>query len=411
MDPFTYESLPGRVVFGPGRVSEVAAEVEALGGERVFLVVDAQAKALGDAVADQLGPRLADRWGEVAQHVPVELAERARASATDAEADLIVCMGGGSSTGLAKALALSHRLPIIAVPTTYAGSEMTPIYGLTGGRHKQTGKDLAVLPKVVIYDPELTLGLPTGVTGPSACNALAHCVEALYGPGANPVVSLMALEGVRALHRSLPVVCAAPADLEARTGALYGAYLAATALASAGTGLHHKTCHVLGGMFGLDHGGMNAVVLGHALAYNAPAIPDVLTDLEAALGTDDAPGALHDLAADVGAPTSLSALGMPEDGLDEAARRVVAESAASVRPPELEGIRRMLDDAHHGRRPRRRPRTTSRVGWRTQRGPDDGTRQQRAGAVGPPVPPGGGRARAGIGWSELAVVELNEGEP
>ncbi|WP_419788644.1 iron-containing alcohol dehydrogenase, partial [Pseudomonas aeruginosa] len=96
-----------------------------------------------------------------------------------------MCLGGGSSTGLAKALALSHGLPIVAVPTTYAGSEMTPIYGLTGGRHKQTGKDLGVLPKVVIYDPELTLGLPTGVTGPSAFNALAHCVEALYAPGCN----------------------------------------------------------------------------------------------------------------------------------------------------------------------------------------------------------------------------------
>jgi maleylacetate reductase len=161
----------------------------------------------------------------------------------------------------------------------------------------------------------------------------------------------MALEGMRALHRSLPAVYAAPSDLEARSGALYGAYLAAVALASAGTGLHHKTCHVLGGMFGLDHGDLNAVVLGHALAYNAPAIPDLVAEIGSALGTEEPPGALYDLGAALGAPTSLAALGMPEAGLDEAARRVVAEAATNVRKPEVAGVRRMLDDAYHGRRP------------------------------------------------------------
>jgi alcohol dehydrogenase class IV len=228
---------------------------------------------------------------------------------------------------------------------------MTTIWGLTDGGHKRTGKDLRVKPGLVVYDPELTLTLPARIAGPSGMNALAHCVEALYGPGANPVVSLMALAGMQALHRSLPVVCASPDDLAARTDALYGAYLAATALASGGTALHHKTCHVLGGMFDLDHGDMNAVVLGHALAYNAPAVPDVVADIAAALGTGDAPGALFDLAAAIGAPTSLEAIGMPADGLDEAARRVVAEAAGNVRPPETDGIRQMLDDAFRGRRP------------------------------------------------------------
>ena len=228
---------------------------------------------------------------------------------------------------------------------------MTPIWGLTRGDEKRTGVDVRVKPALVVYDPELTLTLPPSIAGPSGMNALAHCVEALYAPGANPVVSLMALEGIRALHRSLPAVCAAPTDLEARAGATVRRLPRGTALASAGTGLHHKTCHVLGGLFGLDHGGMNAVVLGHALAYNAPAIPDVLADIEAALGTADAPGALHDLAAAIGAPGSLAELGMPADGLDEAARRVVAEAAGNVRQPDLDGIRRMLDDAYHGRRP------------------------------------------------------------
>jgi maleylacetate reductase len=228
---------------------------------------------------------------------------------------------------------------------------MTAIWGLTEGGRKRTGSDPRVRPEVVVYDPELTLGLPPRVAGPSGMNAVAHCVEGLYGPRANPVASLMALEGLRALHRSLPVVCAAPGDLGARTEALYGAYLAGAVLGSAGTALHHKTCHVLGGTFGLDHADANAVVLGHALAYNAPAIPGVLADIEAALGTGDAPGALFDLAAAVGAPTSLAAIGMPEDGLDEATGLLVVEAAANVRPPEPEGIRRMLADAFAGRRP------------------------------------------------------------
>jgi alcohol dehydrogenase class IV len=268
-------------------------------------------------------------------------------------ADTVLTVGGGSATGFGKAVALAVDVRVVAVPTTYAGSEMTTIWGLTDGSRKTTGKDPRVKPELVLYDPELTLTLPPAIAGPSGMNALAHCVEALYGPGANPVVSLMALEGIRALHRSLPAVCAAPADLAARTEALYGAYLAGIALASGGTALHHKACHVLGGMFGLDHGSMNAVVLGHALAYNAPAVPDVMADIAAALGTDaeGAPGALHDLAAAIGAPTSLAAIGMPADGLDAAAERVAAEAAGNVRPIDAAAARRLLEDAHTGRRP------------------------------------------------------------
>ena len=352
MRSFAYDALPGRVVFGAGSRASLADELDALGARRVLVVASAAEDHVTADVTARLGDRVVGRFRDVVQHVPVAGADAARAAATAAGADTVLTIGGGSATGFGKAIALEQDVRLAAVPTTYAGSEMTPIWGLTCGDEKRTGVDLRVKPALVVYDPELTLTLPPDIAGPSGMNALAHCVEALYGPGANPVVSLMALEGIRALHRSLPVVCAAPTELEARTGALYGAYLAATALASAGTGLHHKTCHVLGGMFGLDHAGMNAVVLGHALAYNAPAIPGLLADIEAALGTDDAPGALHDLAADVGAPVGLAALGMPEDGLDDAARRVVAEAAGNVRPPEPEGIRRMLDDAYHGRRPR-----------------------------------------------------------
>ena len=353
MAPFVYESLPGRVVFGAGNIREVGAEVERLQRARVFLVADAQAKSIGDDVVEQLGPTLAARWDEVIQHVPVDLAERARAAASAAEADVVVCVGGGSSTGLAKALALSHELPIVAVPTTYAGSEMTPIYGLTGGRHKQTGKDLRVLPKVVVYDPELTLGLPSGVTGPSACNALAHCVEALWAPGCNPVTSALALEGVRAVRRSLPAVMAAPRDLDPRTELLYGAYLAGVSLGTTSTGLHHKLCHVLGGTFNLVHADTHSVILPHAVAFNAPALPAEMARLADALGVPgrDPAGALWDLAVASNVPTSLADLGLTAADLPEAARRAAAEITVNPVPVDEAAFAGILERAFRGERP------------------------------------------------------------
>jgi maleylacetate reductase len=349
---FVYESLPGRVVFGAGRRAQLPAEVDRLGADRVFLVVDGAASATGDELAAHLGGRLAARWDEVVQHVPVELADRARAAA--AGADAVVCVGGGSATGLAKAIALTSGLPVVAVPTTYAGSEQTPIYGLTGDRHKQTGRDLAVLPKAVIYDPELTVALPPEVTGPSACNALAHSVEALWVPEANPVTSALALDGVRAIAGALPRVMARPGDLDARSVLLYGAYLSAMALASTSPGMHHKITHVLGGTFGLVHADTHSVILPHVVAYNGAVLPEEMARLAAALGDPDGDpaGALWDLATASGVPTSLAALGLTADDLPEAARRAAAEISANPRPVDEASFLALLHRAHEGVRPR-----------------------------------------------------------
>ncbi len=349
--PFTYDAIPGRVVFGPGVRHRLADEARAVDARRVLLVASSREDELAADVAAVLGELVVGRFRDVVQHVPVANAAAAVEMTRELGVDTVVTVGGGSATGFGKAIALEVDVRQIAVATTYAGSEMTTIYGLTDGDRKQTGNDPRVKPEVVVYDPELTLTLPPRVAGPSGMNALAHCVEALYGPGANPVISAIALEGIRALHRGLPRVCDAPDDLGARSDALYGAYLAGVALATGGTALHHKTCHVLGGMFGLDHGDMNAVVLGHAVAYNAPVIPALVERMGEALHTDDVAGALHDLAARIGAPTSLQEIGMPEDGIDEAARRVVVAAAANVRPPEIDGITAMLRHAFHGDRP------------------------------------------------------------
>jgi maleylacetate reductase len=331
---FVYEALPQRVVFGPGKRSTIGAEVERLGARRVFLISDGAATSTGDELAAILGPLVVQRWGEAIQHVPAELAARARAAVTACNADAVITIGGGSSTGLGKAIAASHGLAIIAIPTTYAGSEQTTIYGVTGDRHKEVGKNPAVLPKAVIYDAELTLGLPPSVTGPSAFNALAHSVEALYAPGHNPVITALALDAVRAVHRSLPIVMSAPGNLAARSELLYGAYLSGMALGATAAAFHHKICHVLGGAFNLVHADAHSVVLPHAVAFNLPALPDEMARLADALGAPngDPAGALWDLAVASHVPTSLAALGLERAQLGEAAERASAEVNAMAPP-------------------------------------------------------------------------------
>ena len=350
---FSYEALPGRVVSAPGALGDVGDEVTRLGGARVFLIVDNSAQPFGDAVARQLGERLAARWNEAVQHVPAELAERALAAALEAHADIIVSIGGGSATGLAKMIALDTKLAIIAVPTTYAGSEMTPIYGSTGDRHKRVGKSLDVLPKTVIYDPLLTLGLPARVTGPSAFNAIAHSVEALWMPQANPITSAIAIEGIRAIAGSLVRVMNNPGDVAARSELQYGACLSGMSLAQTGTGLHHKLCHILGGTFNLVHADTHSVILPHALRFNASAIPNELPRLAAALGVEDndAAGALLDLATASGVPTSLAELGLQRNDLGEAADRAAAEITVNPVPVDRDALLRLLQAAFDGSRP------------------------------------------------------------
>jgi maleylacetate reductase len=304
-----------------------------------------------DGLAERLGDRCAGRFTDVQQHVPVEAAARAVAAAREVDADCLVAMGGGSATGLAKAVALEHAAPILAVPTTYSGSEVTPIYGLTGPDGKRTGRDLRVLPRVVVYDPALTTGLPAAVTGPSGMNALAHCVEALYAPGANPVTSVLAEEGVRTLARGLPRAVTDPADLPARADALLGAWLAGNALAVAGVGIHHQLCHLLGGAYRLPHAELHAVVLPHAVRFVAPAARPQMARLAAALGLEDPAGGLWDLARRLGTPASLAELGLAEAELDRAAAQAVARVVQTPRRAGVSELRALLDDAWRGRRP------------------------------------------------------------
>jgi len=348
---FTYDALPARVVFGNGSLDRLGEEVARLGLGRMLVLCTPGQRDRAKDVAERLGDRAASLFDRAVMHVPIEIAEAARAEAQRLSIDGCVAIGGGSTIGLGKAIALQSGLPIVAVPTTYAGSEMTPIWGISEGGHKRTGRDPKVLPRSVIYDPGLTLGLPPGVAGPSGMNAVAHCVEALYSEAANPIASLMAEEGLRALGESLPQIVRRPDDLEARSQALYGAWLAGSVLGSVGMALHHKLCHTLGGSFNLPHAEVHTVVLPHAAAYNRKAAPAAMARIARALRADDAPEGLYNLAVAVKARVALRDIGMKEADLDKAAEIATTNPYFNPRPVTGEGVRALLDDAFHGRRP------------------------------------------------------------
>jgi maleylacetate reductase len=320
---FDHVTLGQRVHFGAGRAAEaVAAEVERLGAQRVMLIAGQAEAAVADAVTARIA--VAARFDEVVQHVPVELAEKARSAAIAVQADLLVSVGGGSTTGFAKAIALTTGIPIVAVPTTYAGSEATPVWGLTEESRKTTGIDLRVLPVTVVYDPDLTMSLPVDLSVASGLNGIAHCVDSMWAPAADPINSALAVEGTRAIAAGLRAIVADPQDAEGRAAALYGAYLSAVAFASAGSGMHHKICHVLGGTFDLPHAPTHAVVLPYVTAYNSPAASEAARRIGEALGNGDALEGLELLRRETGAPTSLKDLGMPGDGIELAAELALA---------------------------------------------------------------------------------------
>jgi alcohol dehydrogenase class IV len=348
---FFYEALPCRVIFGVGSLAQLAAEVERLHARRALVLSTPEQSDEAHAIAKSLGQKAAGIFAKAVMHVPIETAEAARDEAKRLGADCCVAVGGGSTTGLAKAIALVSELPIIAIPTTYAGSEMTPIWGLTQAGIKKTGRDLRVLPRTVIYDPTLTLTMPPSLSGTSGMNAIAHCVEALYAEDANPIISLMAEEGIRALAASLPIVVKEPRNLDARGNALYGAWLAGMSLGAVGMALHHKLCHTLGGTFNLPHAETHTAILPHAVAYNASAAPEAIDRIAKAIGASSASQGLYDLAVAVGAKMALKEYGLKETDLDRAAELAIENPYYNPRPVTREGIQRLLLDAYLGRRP------------------------------------------------------------
>jgi alcohol dehydrogenase class IV len=349
---FTHENLPQRVLFasfeGADRITE---EVSRLGASRPMVIAGQREGALADQVVAGLPGSL--RHTEVVMHVPTDVADRARKVAQDNDVDVLVSIGGGSTTGLAKAVALTTGLPIVAVPTTYAGSEATNVWGLTEGSRKTTGTDPRVLPRTVVYDASLILSLPVEMSVASGLNALAHCVDSMWAPRVDPIDQAFALEGMRALARGLPEVAAEPQDIDGRELTLYGAYVAAVAFASAGSGLHHKICHVLGGMFNLPHAQTHAVVLPYVLAFNAPFVPEVEQRMAAAFDAPSALDGLQRLRNRVDAPRALRDYGLREGDLSAAVEAVLAAVPPdNPRPVTATNLDLLLRAAWEGREPR-----------------------------------------------------------
>lgn len=351
MKSFIYNGQAGRVIFGAGSLQHLVREIDALGARKALVLSTPEQRASAQMVADLLGPRAVGVFDRAVMHVPIETAREARELARQLGADCAVAIGGGSTTGLGKAIALDSGLPILAIPTTYAGSEMTTVYGITEAGMKKTGKDVRVLPRTVIYDPELTLSLPVGMSVTSGINAIAHSAEGLYGVDSNPIMDLMAKEGIAAIARALPAIRNNPSDIAARSAALYGAWLCGTVMSNVGMALHHKLCHTLGGSFNLPHAETHTIVLPHALAYNAAAAPQAMRDIAVALGAGQAAQGVFDLARDNGAALALREIGMKEADLDKACDIAMQNQYANPRPLERGAIRRLLQDAWSGERP------------------------------------------------------------
>ncbi|MFJ5263360.1 maleylacetate reductase [Streptomyces sp. NPDC088387] len=345
--PFTQDDLPGRVVYGRGAAhNELAAELARLGVRRVMLVATPGGMPLAQHLTLSLKDLVVCAFDGVRPHVPYETVVEARLLAEQYENDAVLCVGGGSAVGTAKMMALTRRVPVVAVPTTYSGSEVTPIWGTTISGAKRTGRDVHVRPQVVVYDPELLKTLPAPFAMASGLNAVAHCVESLWLSDA-PAVRLFAAEGVAALARGLRTLATGE---DGSDHLLYGAYLAGTAFAAAGSGLHHLICHVLGGAFNLPHAETHAAVLPHVLAFNATAVQDRLAVLADALKADHPVTGLSRLYEDIAAPRSLAALGLTAQQIPRAIELVQASPPVrNPRPVEPDQVRAIITAAHEGR--------------------------------------------------------------
>ena len=348
---FHYKALPINVYFSEGASKQVKSILADEGYRKVLILTTPEQEKSGLKMADQLGELSAGVYPHAVMHVPVEVADKAVAYALEHDIDCCLALGGGSTIGLAKAIALKTALPIAAIPTTYAGSEMTTVYGLTENHEKTTGKDLKVLPKVVIYDPELTLTLPAEISASSGMNAMAHAVEALYAEDKNPIISMMALEAIKSLYQALPKIVAQPQDLAARKQAMYGAWLAGICLGSVGMAIHHKLCHTLGGTFNLPHAQAHAITLSYSAFYNQNTDDQTMDLLAQALGgqSHEQVGELiYALNQKLGIPMALKDIGLPESGPAEVARITCAKPYYNPRPYDEKELTRLLTLAYQG---------------------------------------------------------------
>lgn len=350
MQGFTHTGLPARIIFGRGSIDQTAAEIRQLGASRALVLSTPHQRVEAEALAARLGPLAAAVFDGATMHTPVEVTARAVQALAEARADCVVSLGGGSTTGLGKAIAARTDVPQVVIPTTYAGSEVTPILGETEAGIKTTRRGPGILPEVVIYDPDLTDSLPAALSVTSGLNAMAHAAEGVYAKDGSPIFTLMAVEGLRALRDALPVITQDPRDRDGRDLALYGAWLCGTVLGGVGMSIHHKLCHTLGGSLDLPHAETHAILLPHTIGFVEQTVPDALTPVAQLFGGRAGTG-LYDFAQKVSAPLRLADLGVSEDQLDKVADLATANPYWSPRPIDRQAIRSLLQEAWAGERP------------------------------------------------------------
>lgn len=350
-ESFVFPGLTTRVVFGRGTLSHAGAELDRMGHDRALVLSTPQQEADARRLADSLGARAAAMFAGAAMHTPVEVTDSALAAYRDSGATAVISLGGGSTTGLGKAIAVRTGADQLVIPTSYAGSEMTDILGETANGEKTTRRSPDIRPETVIYDVDLTLTLPMGLTVTSAMNAIAHAMEAFYAPDCNPVIELMCRDAMARFATALPRLIADPQDAQARGLALYAAWCCSTALGHVSMALHHKLAHVLGGSFNTPHAETHSILLPYTTAFNEDAVPEALVPIADAFGGGSAGGGLWDFARRVSAPESLKDLGLTEADLDRAAALAVKNRYPNPRPFDQAGIRQLLQAAWEGRRP------------------------------------------------------------
>jgi maleylacetate reductase len=365
---WTHTGFTQLIRFGSGALDDVASLVRDAGGRRVLLVTTEGRLSSpdGERLVKSLGRELASTFSGVQSHVPAPAVQAAVQQARRDGVDGVVSFGGGSCADLAKAVCyFTEReagtpgatwldrpaLPHVAIPTTYSGAELTPFFGMTdpATRRKSGGGGPTIAPVAAVYDPDLTVSTPARVSAETGMNALAHCVESAYSTTRTPEAEAVALAGARRIASSLPAVVDDPVDLLARTHMLEGAVLGGRALQNATMGVHHGLAQLVGGRTGISHGLANAVILAHAMRFNAGAVPDDMRRIGEALGdADDPAGAVDRLLRRIELPTRLSDVGMTDEDLDAVVR--LSQSSSTVqtnpRPVTEDDARSILEAAY-----------------------------------------------------------------
>ena len=344
---FEYRSYPSHVLFGRGRFGDLAGHLKAY--EKVLVIGSDRMRGRVSQLRDTLGEGKVAHFAHIVQHIPEAVVGEARRYMQSVNPQVLVAMGGGSAIGLAKALAVEVNLPVVALPTTYSGSEQTNIWGISTGNGKITGKSDRALPSLVIYDTDFTADMPFGLAVKSAMNAMAHLMEAIYAPDGNPVTRHHALQGIKTLRKGLLLLADRQAlTAEANETILFGAYLAGKCLCEVSMSLHHKTAHVLGGTFGLDHASVHTVLQPYILKYQWPYLSEeAKEDFMQTLGSNPVME-LRNLAQKAGGPAALGDIGFDKADISKAVDEILARPYANIAPLEKQALQVMLESAWEG---------------------------------------------------------------